>query len=126
MWVEAGRDGNPASIAQEQLEGLWPPHVPSKAEKAEVVAKVKALIGRIDLSGEAIIADLRERFAMEVPEAIITVLGPPPVRGVGDPGHHAGFLEPGHNASHAGRLHLLDGCQFPQGGTAQAVHRSQR
>ncbi len=74
------------ALKKEQLEGLWPPHAPSKAEKAEVVAKIKALIGRIDLRGEMIIADLRERFAKEVPEATITVLGPPPVRGVGRAG----------------------------------------
>ena len=38
------------------------------------------------LHGEAIIAELRKRFARMVPEAIITVLGPPPVRGVGRAG----------------------------------------
>ena len=69
-----------------QIAGLTPPHEPSKAEKTEVVAKVKAIIGRIDLTGEAIIADLRGRFTKEVPEAMITVLGPPPVRGVGRAG----------------------------------------
>ena len=68
------------------LAGLWPPHESSKAEKARVVAAVKALIGTIHLEGEAIIADLRQRFAKEVPEAVITVLGPPPVRGVGRAG----------------------------------------
>ncbi len=69
-----------------QVAGLMPPHEMTKAEKAEVVAKVKAIIGRIDLRGESIIADLRGRFAKEVPEAVITVLGPPPVRGVGRAG----------------------------------------
>ena len=39
-----------------------------------------------DLYGEAIIATLRKRFAKEVPEAMTTVLGPPPVRGVGRAG----------------------------------------
>ena len=38
------------------------------------------------LSGEAIIAELRKRFAKQVPEAVITVLPPPPVRGVGRAG----------------------------------------
>ena len=36
--------------------------------------------------GEAIIAELRRRFAREVPDAMTTVLGPPPVRGVGRAG----------------------------------------
>ncbi len=39
-----------------------------------------------ELYGEAIIAKLRKRFAAEVPEATTTVLGPPPVRGVGRAG----------------------------------------
>jgi multidrug efflux pump subunit AcrB len=69
-----------------QIERLWPPHEPTKVEKAKVVGTVKRLIGRIDLTGEAIIADLRLRFAKEVPEAVITVLPPPPVRGVGRAG----------------------------------------
>jgi multidrug efflux pump len=38
------------------------------------------------LYSEAIIAELRKRFAEQVPEAMITVLGPPPVRGVGRAG----------------------------------------
>ena len=38
------------------------------------------------LSGESIIAKLRERFVRQVPEAVITVLPPPPVRGVGRAG----------------------------------------
>jgi multidrug efflux pump subunit AcrB len=37
-------------------------------------------------SGEAVAADLRNRFAEQIPGAIITVLGPPPVRGVGRAG----------------------------------------
>ena len=39
-----------------------------------------------DQYGEAIIAKLRKRFAAEVPEAMTTVLGPPPIRGVGRAG----------------------------------------
>jgi multidrug efflux pump len=39
-----------------------------------------------ELYGEAIIGKLRARFAQEVPEARVTVLGPPPVRGVGRAG----------------------------------------
>ncbi len=39
-----------------------------------------------DLYSENIIKKLRDRFAVEVPEAVITVLGPPPVRGVGRAG----------------------------------------
>jgi multidrug efflux pump len=39
-----------------------------------------------ELTGEAIQAKLRKRFAAEIPDAIITVLGPPPVRGVGRAG----------------------------------------
>jgi multidrug efflux pump subunit AcrB len=73
-------------LEEHDLATMWPPHEPSKAEKAEVVTKVKAIIGLIHLSGEKIIADLRYRFAKEVPEAVITVLGPPPVRGVGRAG----------------------------------------
>ena len=38
------------------------------------------------LSGEAIQAELRKRFAAQVYDAVITVLGPPPVRGVGRAG----------------------------------------
>ena len=38
------------------------------------------------LKGEAIQDALRRRFAGEVPEAVLTVLGPPPVRGVGRAG----------------------------------------
>ena len=38
------------------------------------------------LNGEAIQNELRRRFAAEVPDAMITVLGPPPVRGVGRAG----------------------------------------
>ena len=54
--------------------------------RREVVAAVKAILGRIHLEGETIIADLRERFLKEVGEAVTTVLGPPPVRGVGRAG----------------------------------------
>jgi multidrug efflux pump subunit AcrB len=72
---------------EKKIAGMWPPNNgPSKAEKSSVVASIKAIIGRIDLRGETIIADLRVRFAKEVPEATITVLGPPPVRGVGRAG----------------------------------------
>jgi multidrug efflux pump len=39
-----------------------------------------------ELYGEAIAATLRKKFAAEVPEAMLTVLGPPPVRGVGRAG----------------------------------------
>src|SRR5206468_11793023 len=39
-----------------------------------------------ELYSEAIIARLRKTFEREVPEATITVLGPPPVRGVGRAG----------------------------------------
>jgi len=38
------------------------------------------------LSGEAIQAELRKRFGAQVYDAVITVLGPPPVRGVGRAG----------------------------------------
>jgi multidrug efflux pump len=38
------------------------------------------------LSGDAIQMELRKQYALHVPEAIITVLGPPPVRGVGRAG----------------------------------------
>ena len=38
------------------------------------------------LNGEAIQNELRRRFAAEVPDAMLTVLGPPPVRGVGRAG----------------------------------------
>jgi multidrug efflux pump len=41
---------------------------------------------RPDLSGDAIQGKLRSLFEKEVPEAMITVLGPPPVRGVGRAG----------------------------------------
>ncbi len=39
-----------------------------------------------ELYSEKVIANLRKRFADEIPEAVITVLGPPPVRGVGRAG----------------------------------------
>ena len=39
-----------------------------------------------ELYGEAIAAKLRAGFAAKVPDAIVTVLGPPPVRGVGRAG----------------------------------------
>ncbi|MDR3637053.1 MAG: efflux RND transporter permease subunit [Isosphaeraceae bacterium] len=38
------------------------------------------------MTGEAIQAEMRKRFTAEVPEAVLTVLGPPPVRGVGRAG----------------------------------------
>ncbi|HEV3165650.1 MAG TPA: efflux RND transporter permease subunit, partial [Isosphaeraceae bacterium] len=38
------------------------------------------------LYGEAIMGILRKKFAAEVPDAMITVLGPPPLRGVGRAG----------------------------------------
>ena len=38
------------------------------------------------LYGEAIAASLRKQFAMQIPDAMLTVLGPPPVRGVGRAG----------------------------------------
>jgi multidrug efflux pump len=38
------------------------------------------------LSGDSIANELRKQYAIRVPEAIITVLGPPPVRGVGRAG----------------------------------------
>ncbi|MHC5537683.1 efflux RND transporter permease subunit, partial [Singulisphaera rosea] len=39
-----------------------------------------------DLTSDSIAKKLRERFDKEVPEAMLTVLGPPPVRGVGRAG----------------------------------------
>jgi multidrug efflux pump subunit AcrB len=71
---------------KKQIESDWPRTDLSKREKAEVVAAVKSMIGTIHLEGETIIADIRQRFAKEVREATITVLGPPPVRGVGRAG----------------------------------------
>ena len=69
-----------------QLDPLWSRSDLGRAEKAKVVASVKALIGPINLTGEAIIADLRARFEKQIPDATIAVLGPPPVRGVGRAG----------------------------------------
>jgi multidrug efflux pump len=39
-----------------------------------------------ELSGEAILASLRSRFAREVPEAQVLIFGPPAVRGLGNAG----------------------------------------
>jgi multidrug efflux pump len=39
-----------------------------------------------DLTGDAIANQMRAIFAVEVPEAMMTVLGPPPIRGVGRAG----------------------------------------
>ena len=39
-----------------------------------------------NLSSDAIAKKLRERYERDVPEAVMTVLGPPPVRGVGRAG----------------------------------------
>ena len=41
---------------------------------------------RIYLDSDSIIKSFREQFEREVPEAMMTVLGPPPVRGVGRAG----------------------------------------
>ena len=68
------------------MEGSWGSSEIPGDKKEKVIARIMALTGPIRLHGEAIIADLRERFAIRVPEAVITVLGPPPVRGVGRAG----------------------------------------
>jgi multidrug efflux pump subunit AcrB len=86
MPVVARTRSIPILSLKQKLKGFWPPNEISEAEKKAVVAKVNSIIGPIHLEGEAIIADLRERFAISVPEAVTTVLGPPPVRGVGRAG----------------------------------------
>ena len=45
------------------------------------------------LSGDAVANTLRARFAKEAPEAMLTVLGPPPVRGVGRAGGFKVMIE---------------------------------
>ena len=45
------------------------------------------------LYGEAVANELRKQFAIQVPEAMITVLGPPPVRGVGRAGGFKVMIE---------------------------------
>ena len=101
---------------EKQVVALKSPHELTRAEKGRVVASVKAIIGRINLEGEAIIADLRLRFAKEVPDAVITVLGPPPVRGVGRAGgFQAHGRGPGRQlAGHAPGADRQPGRQGPQ------------
>ena len=76
----------PIAELKKRLENLWPSHELTAAEKAEAIARITSIVGPIDLYSENVIKRLRERFAEEVPEAVITVLGPPPVRGVGRAG----------------------------------------
>ena len=45
------------------------------------------------LYSDAIASELRKRFDAEVPEAMITVFGPPPVRGVGRAGGFKMMIE---------------------------------
>jgi multidrug efflux pump subunit AcrB len=71
---------------RKQIEGLWGSSEIPEAEKQKIIDRVSSLVGPIHLDGASIIADLRERFGILVPEAMITVLGPPPVRGVGRAG----------------------------------------
>ncbi len=64
--------------------GLDPSGEAYKAKEAAEIAKVPK--EGLDQSGDAIQKALRARYATLVPEAMITVLGPPPVRGVGRAG----------------------------------------
>jgi multidrug efflux pump len=57
-----------------------------KAKQKEIEALTKYYTDRSDLSGESTQAKLRGVFTRLVPEAVMTVLGPPPVRGVGRAG----------------------------------------
>jgi multidrug efflux pump len=76
----------PILSLRKQIEDKWGSSEIPEDEQQAVISRVSALVGPIRLHGEAIIADLRERFAINVPEAVTTVLGPPPVRGVGRAG----------------------------------------
>ncbi len=57
------------------------------AESDEGKARLAKVPKRgVEQSGDAIQLELRKLYTMQVPEAMITVLGPPPVRGVGRAG----------------------------------------
>ena len=64
--------------------GLDPKGQEFKEKEAAAVAKIPK--EGLDQSGDAIQGVLRGKYAAMVPEAMITVLGPPPVRGVGRAG----------------------------------------
>ena len=57
-----------------------------RQSRLRIDEKTGKVVPRTSLYGEAIQAELRQRFNAQVPEAMLTVLGPPPVRGVGRAG----------------------------------------
>ncbi len=61
-------------------EGIPPDSEQGKARLAKVPKR------GVDQSGDAVQKELRALYQAQVPEAMITVLGPPPVRGVGRAG----------------------------------------
>ena len=61
------QDGGVDRGLQEASQGLWPPPMPTEDEKQRVFGMVMSIVGPIQLHGEAIIADLRERFARRSP-----------------------------------------------------------
>jgi multidrug efflux pump subunit AcrB len=70
-----------------QLATLWPPHELTGTESQDLVAAVTYIIGGSrKLDSVSIAAELDSQFKDEIPDAFLTVLPPPPVRGVGRAG----------------------------------------
>ena len=74
----------------------WLKKPPGKPNETVLEARVRKWFGLPKiraLNSEALAQALRARFEAEVPEAMITVLGPPPVRGVGRAGGFKVMIE---------------------------------
>jgi multidrug efflux pump len=72
--------GEPDQAKHEELYPVF------DSNKGDVVMGVPKPLTKQDLYGESIRAKLSDRFGHLIPDAMITVLGPPPVRGVGRAG----------------------------------------
>jgi multidrug efflux pump subunit AcrB len=111
---------------RELLAQLWPPHELIESEKGQVISAVTSIVGHTlgleaalrktfhikkvePLNSDAIAEELRRRFEAEVPDALITVLPPPPVRGVGRAGGFKIMIED--RSSAAGSLKGLQTLQ---------------
>ena len=66
---------------------------PGPPKLEQTLRSVFRLPKQKSLSGDSIAQELRNRFEAEVPEAMTTVLGPPPVRGVGRAGGFKVMIE---------------------------------
>jgi multidrug efflux pump len=108
-----GFDERPQPTTERFFSWLKNPDLEARLRSTFHIKKVKAL------DSDSIAAELRRRFEKEIPEAMVAVLPPPPVRGVGRAGGFKLMIED--RGSSAGKL---EGLQELQSASDKLVEES--